>query len=178
MEETLTILTTERLSLRTLSAEDAGFMLRLLNEPSFIQHIGDKGVRTEEDARAYLANGPLTSYERHGFGLWLVEERESGAAAGVCGLLKRETLEDVDIGYAFVPEFWSRGYASEAAAAVLAYGRSALGLRRIVAVVNADNQSSIRLLEKLGFVYERMVALSDGGPEVKLFASADKRSDE
>jgi RimJ/RimL family protein N-acetyltransferase len=166
----LKILTTERLSLRQLSADDAGFMLRLLNEPSFIQHIGDKGVRTLEGARAYLASGPLASYERHGFGLWLVEEKASGAPAGICGLLKRDVLEDVDIGYAFVPEFWSRGYASEAAAAVLAHARSALGLRRVLAVVSPDNHGSIRLLEKLGFTYERMVRLSDDDDEIKLFA--------
>jgi len=162
---------TDRLRLRRLSVDDADFILRLLNEPSFLEYIGDKGVRTMDDARSYILNGPVASYEKHGFGLWLVELKESGASAGLCGLLKRDVLEDVDLGYAFLPEFWSRGYALEAASAVLSWARGTLGLRRVVAVTNVDNQSSIRLLEKIGFEYERMVRLSDGAPEVKLFAS-------
>lgn len=175
--DTLTVLTTERLRLRRLTPDDAGFALRLLNEPSFIRYVADRGVRTLEQARAYLRDGPLASYERNGFGLWLVEEKESGAAAGICGLVKRAELEDVDIGYSLLPEFWSRGYASEAAAGVLHYARSALGLRRIVAVTSPDNHASIRLLEKLGFVYEGMTKLA-GGSDVKLFASEGKESDE
>ena len=166
----MTVLVTDRLSLRKLTADDAGFMLRLLNEPSFIRYIGDKGVRTIDGARAYILDGPVASYEKHGFGLWLVEARESGEPAGICGLLKREVLEDVDIGYAFIPEFWSRGYALEAASAVLSYAGETLGLKRVAAVVNVDNHSSIRLLEKMGFEYERMVRLSSDAPEITLFA--------
>jgi RimJ/RimL family protein N-acetyltransferase len=166
------ILETERLRLRTLAPDDdAEFVLRLLNEPSFIRNIGDRGVRTLDDARAYILNGPVASYEKHGFGLWLMELKETCAPAGVCGLLKRDALEDVDIGYALVPEHWSRGYASEAASAVLAYARERLGLRRVVAITDAGNQSSIRLLEKLGFRYERMFSLPGDTSEVKLFAS-------
>ena len=146
-------------------------MLRLLNEPSFIENIGDRGVRTADDARAYISNGPVASYERHGFGLWMVELRESGAPVGICGLLKREALEDADLGYALLPEFWSRGYALEAASAVKAYAREGLGLKRLAAIVDAGNQSSIRLLERIGFRYEGMVRLSDDAPELKLFAS-------
>jgi ribosomal-protein-alanine N-acetyltransferase len=165
------VLETDRLRLRRLSHDDAEFMLRLLNEPSFIQNIGDRGVRTADDARAYISNGPVASYEKHGFGLWMVELRESGAPVGICGLLKREALEDADLGYALLPEFWSRGYALEAASAVKAYAREGLGLKRVGAVVDARNQSSIRLLERIGFRYERMVRLSDDAPELKLFAS-------
>jgi RimJ/RimL family protein N-acetyltransferase len=164
------ILETDRLRLRRLSVDDAEFILRLLNEPSFIQNIGDRGVRSIEDARAYILKGPVTSYQKFGFGLWLVEERETGVPVGICGLLKRDVLEDVDIGYALLPEFWSRGYALESASAVMSYTRKQLGSNRVLAVVNADNQSSIRLLEKMGFQYERMVRLSDGAPEIKLFA--------
>jgi RimJ/RimL family protein N-acetyltransferase len=165
------ILETERLGLRELAPDDAEFMLRLLNEPSFIQNIGDRGVRTLEDARAYILNGPVASYAKHGFGLWLIELKESGAHAGVCGLLKRDALEDVDLGYALVPEHWSRGYASEAASAVMTYAGERLGLRRVVAITDVGNQSSIRLLEKLGFRYEKMIRLPDDGAELKLFAS-------
>ncbi len=109
------VLETHRLRLRRLSVDDAGFILRLLNEPSFIQNIGDRNVRTIEEARAYILNGPVASYETHGFGLWMVETKDAGTHIGICGLLKREVLEDVDIGYALLPEFWSRGYALESA---------------------------------------------------------------
>ena len=155
--------------LRKFSPEDAEFILRLLNEPSFIKNIGDKGVRTLDDARFYILNGPVASYEKFGFGLWLVESRESGILMGMCGLLKREALEDVDIGYAFVPEFWLKGYALESALAVISYAREPLGLKRVVAIVNCDNESSIRLLERIGFRFERMVRLAEDAPEIKLF---------
>ena len=164
------VLETSRLRLRRLSVDDADFILKLLNEPSFIENIGDRGVRTIEDARAYVLNGPVASYEKHGFGLWMVEAKQSGARIGICGLLKREVLEDVDIGYALLPEFWSRGYALESASAVLSYARDALGLKRVLAVVSPDNQSSIRLLEKIGFEFEKMVSLSENAAEIKLFA--------
>jgi len=163
------VLETDRLRLRTLLVEDADFILRLLNEPSFIQNIGDKGVRTRDDARSYILNGPIASYEKFGFGLWLVEIKESGESIGMCGLLKRDALEHVDIGYALVPEFWSRGYALESASAVLEHAGSTLGLKRVVAITNPDNQSSIRVLEKIGFRFEKMVRLSENTPEIKLF---------
>jgi RimJ/RimL family protein N-acetyltransferase len=165
------ILETERLQLRMLSVDDAEFILRLLNEPSFIQNIGDRGVRTIADARAYILKGPIASYEKFGFGLWMVETRFESTPIGICGLLKRDVLEDVDIGYALLPEFWSQGYALESASAVITYASERLGLKRVVAVVNTDNQSSIRLLEKMGFKYERMVRLSEGAAEIKLFAA-------
>jgi RimJ/RimL family protein N-acetyltransferase len=167
----MVVLETDRLRIRRLSLDDADFILRLLNEPSFIEYIGDKGVRSRDGARLYILNGPIASYEKFGFGLYLVELRESGAPVGMCGLLKRDVLEDVDIGYALIPDFWSKGYALESVSAVMSYASKVLGLKRVVAVVSPDNQSSIRLLEKLGFRFERMVKLSDGGPEIKLFAS-------
>jgi len=165
------ILETERLQLRRLSVDDAEFILRLLNEPSFIQNIGDRGVRTVDDARAYILKGPIASYEKFGFGLWMVETRFEGTPIGICGLLKRDVLADVDIGYALLPEFWSQGYALESASAVMSHASEKLGLKRVVAVTNSDNQSSIRLLEKMGFKYERMVRLSEGADEIKLFAA-------
>ncbi len=165
----MTILETDRLRLRKLSTDDAEFILRLLNEPSFIQNIGDKGVRTIDEACSYILNGPIASYETFGFGLWLVETKESGTPMGMCGLLKRDALEDVDIGYALVPEFWSRGYALESASAVLSYASKTLGLKRVVAITDPDNKGSIRLLEKMGFRFERMIRLSEGAPEIRLF---------
>lgn len=156
--------------IRHFSLADAPFILGLLNEPSFIENIADRGVRTLDDARAYLLSGPLASYEQFGFGLWLVLKKDDGIPIGMCGLLKRDALDDVDIGYAFLPAFCAKGYALESATAVLAYGQKNLGFNRIVAVVNADNTRSIRLLEKVGFTYERLVRLSDEGKEVKLWA--------
>jgi RimJ/RimL family protein N-acetyltransferase len=163
------VIETERLRLRQLAPGDAAFILRLLNEPSFIENIGDKAVRTIEDATSYILTGPVASYERFGFGLYVVEAKETGVAVGMCGLSKRDALEEVDIGYAFLPEFWSKGYGLESASAVMAYAREGLGLKRIVAITSLDNQSSIRLLEKIGFRFERLIRLSDDDEEIKLF---------
>jgi RimJ/RimL family protein N-acetyltransferase len=169
------ILETERLQLRRLTLDDADFILRLLNEPSFIQNIGDREVRTIDQAHDYIRKGPFASYAKFGFGLWLVETKSEGVPIGMCGLLKRDVLDDVDIGYALLPEFWAQGYAMESASAVMSYAGKVLGLDRVVAVVNPNNQSSIRLLEKMGFKFERMVRLSDGAPEIKLFAGEVQR---
>jgi len=165
----MNILETERLTLRQFTADDAPFILELVNEPSFIQNIGDRGVRSLADAVKYIETGPITSYARNGFGLYLVQLKESGASIGMCGLIKRESLGNVDIGYAFLPKFWSKGYAVEAALAVKEQGRS-LGLKRLVAIVDPANISSIRVLEKLGFTFEKMIKLSADDIDLKLFA--------
>ncbi len=154
-----------------MSLDDAEFIVELLNDTSFLRFIGDKGVRTSDDARQYIQTGPMDCYERHGFGLWLVELKGSRMPIGICGLLKRDTLSDVDIGFAFLPPYRSQGYASESAAAVMDYGRTVLGLRRIVAITNDDNTGSHRVLEKIGMSFDRMIRLSDDGPEIRLLAS-------
>jgi len=171
------VIETERLILRRFSNEDAEFVLRLLNEPSFLSNIGDKGVRTLEDAQTYITTGPVASYERFGFGTYLVALKESGASIGLCGLIKREQLSDVDVGFAFLPAFWSKGYAYEAASAVVAYGKDMLGIGRIVAITSPDNTGSIRVLEKLGLRFVRMMRLSEDGAELKLFAPEDAQED-
>ncbi len=165
----MNILQTERLSLRELTEDDADFILRLLNEPSFLQNIGDRGVRTLAQSQQYLINGPIASYMRFGFGLYCVMLHEGGERIGICGLIKREILDDVDIGFAFLPAYWSKGYAYESAAAVLAYGHETLGLDRIVAIVTPGNDRSVGLLEKLGLVYEKRIPWSDGS-ELALYA--------
>ena len=165
------ILETDRLILRQFTADDAEFILELVNEPSFIQNIGDRGVRTLEDARSYILRVAVASYEKNGFGLYLVVLKESGESIGMCGLIKRNGLEDVDIGYAFLPKFWSKGYALEAALAVRDYARDVIGLKRLVAITDPENQGSIRLLEKIGLKYEKMVRLSEDDIELKLFAA-------
>jgi [ribosomal protein S5]-alanine N-acetyltransferase len=167
----MTVLTTERLTLRRLSQDDAGFIVELLNDPAFLRFIGDKAVRNDDDARRYILDGPVASYERYGFGLWLVELKESGVSVGMCGLLKRESLPDVDIGFAFLPAYRSQGYALESASAVLDYGRAEFGLKRIVAITNPDNAGSIRVLEKIGMRFERMITVPDGASEIQLLAT-------
>lgn len=143
-------LSTERLEIRQFDLNDDEFILRLLNEESFLHFIGDKGVRTLEDARRYLSNGPIASYAVHGFGLFLVVERSSGDSIGMCGLLRRDDQAHPDIGFAFLAEFQSQGYAFESAAAVMEFGHTQLEIDTIVAFVNPDNGRSIRLLERLG----------------------------
>lgn len=164
------VLETPRLTLRRLTTGDAAFMLRLLNEPSFIRYIGDRGVRTAAEAREYLLGGPIRSYRQLGFGLYMVELKEGRVPSGICGLVKRDTLPDVDIGFAFLPEFWSQGYALEAASAVMTQARISLGLRRVLAITSQDNDGSARLLGRLGFAFERLVRLSEDEPELRLFA--------
>ena len=164
------ILETERLIIRQLSKDDAEFIFELLNEPSFIRNIGDRNIRTLDDACAYIVNGPVASYAKNGFGLWLVVLKETNESIGMCGLIRRESLENVDIGYALLPKFWSKGYAVEAARAVKEYAKDVVRLERLVAIVDPTNEGSIRLLEKLGLRYEKMVRLSADDIDLKLFA--------
>jgi RimJ/RimL family protein N-acetyltransferase len=158
---------TARLALREFTEGDAAFVLRLVNEPSFLRYIGDRGVRSLEDARRYIADGPVAGYARHGHGLMRVDRKSDGAVVGMCGILKRDTLPDPDLGFSFLPEYWSQGYALESAQAVMRLAREALGLGRVVAITTRDNGRSIRLLEKLGFRFERMIGI--GGEELRLF---------
>ncbi len=165
------VLETERLVLRYFRADDADFIVRLLNEPSFIEYIGDKGVRTIEEAIQYLLTGPMDSYERFGYGLNMVELKDTGEPIGMCGLVRREILEDADIGYAFLEKYWSNGYAKESVEAVLEHARNTLRLDRIVAIVTPENHSSIKLLEKVGLTFERMIRMSDDDEELQFFVS-------
>lgn len=167
----LKVLETERLSLRQLSTSDAEFLLQLLNEPSFITNIGDRGVRTVADAEQYALKGPVTSYAANGFGLYLVELKLTGTPIGICGLVKRDALADADIGFAFLPAFWSQGYAVESATAVKAYAMNVLGLPRVLAITNPNNSGSIRVLEKIGLRYQEMVRMSADAQEVRLYTS-------
>lgn len=164
------VIETARLILRRLTLDDAEFILGLLNEPSFLQNIGDKGVRNLDHARNYLHSGPIASYEKFGFGLYLVQLKDGHVPIGMCGLLKREALPDVDIGFSFLPQFWSKGYAFESASAVMAHGKRVFGLERIVGLVKPGNQGSIRVLEKLGLKFEKMIRVLDAETEDKLFA--------
>jgi RimJ/RimL family protein N-acetyltransferase len=160
---------TDRLALRHLELRDAGFILELLNDPAWIQNIGDKGVRTHADAERYIENGPGAMYAAHGFGLYLTELKRGGEAVGLCGLLKRDWLEDVDIGFALLPAYRGKGYAAEAARAVLRFAEQTLNLRRVAAITSLGNESSARLLEKLGFRYVGSEPFPGGAKPVRLF---------
>lgn len=171
------VLETERLTLRHLSPDtDAEFILRLLNEPSFLQYVGDKGARTLDDAREYIRNGPMKSYAEHGFGLFRVGLKENGSAMGICGLIKRDTLPEPDIGFAFLPEYWEKGYAHESAAEIMRHAREVLRLNRILAITTPDNEASAKLLGKIGLRFERMIRLSEEADEVKLFSTDNEPS--
>ncbi|MEO1077839.1 MAG: GNAT family N-acetyltransferase [Bacteroidota bacterium] len=150
----MTVLSTNRLVLRHLTASDAPFVLRLLNEPSFLRFIGDRGVRTEAAARDYLATGLWARYADVGHGLYAVERKADEVVLGICGLLKRDTLDAPDLGFALLPEHWGQGYAHEAAATILGQEVPALGLDRVLAITVPDNTASIALLTRLGFRHE------------------------
>lgn len=145
-----TILQTPRLRLRQLSVDDTGFIIELLNSPGWLQFIGDRNVKTEEQALAYLNNGPFKSYRENGFGLWLVELKQTQQAIGMCGLLKRDYLKSPDIGFAFLPAFMNSGYAYEIAQATVEYANKELKIPTINGITLPDNVRSIRLLEKIG----------------------------
>jgi RimJ/RimL family protein N-acetyltransferase len=163
--------TTERLALRELRASDSRFVCALMTDPSFVAHIGDRGVHTVEDAQRYIESGPWTRYAALGFGLWLVQLRDTDEPIGVCGLLKRDTLPSPDIGFAFRPQFWSNGYAFESAAAVMRFAANVLHLSQVMAIVSPSNTASIRLLEKLGFERERDTEPSKNPGGVALYVA-------
>lgn len=154
-----------------MTAGDAEFILELLNDEAFLRFIGDKGVRTLDDARRYVDSGPRASYREHGFGLFLTRLHD-GTPIGMCGLLKREVLDDVDIGFAFLPAYRSQGYAHEAAAATMDYARDSLGIERVVAITSLDNEASGRLLEKIGLRFDRIIELEGYDGDSKLYVPA------
>jgi RimJ/RimL family protein N-acetyltransferase len=166
------VLETERLVLRRLTPEDAPFILELLNDPLFLQFVGDKGVRTHEDAVEYIRHGPVASYAQHGFGLYLVSLKSDGTPIGMCGLLKRAVLEDVDVGFGFLRQHGGRGYATEAAAATIRHGHQ-LGIKRIVAITAPDNTASGNVLRKIGLRHTQTLPLPGYKEPSFLFTPAE-----
>jgi ribosomal-protein-alanine N-acetyltransferase len=163
-------LLTTRLRLRQLDTDDAPFILGLLNEPSWLRFIGDKNVHTLDDARGYLQNGPMDSYRRLGFGLYCVELRNDATPIGLCGLIRRDTLPDVDIGFALLPAHFGQGYIPEAALAVIDQARNAFGLKRLLAITQPDNQASMAVLRKLGMRTEGSIKLTPADAPILLYA--------
>jgi [ribosomal protein S5]-alanine N-acetyltransferase len=160
---------TARLRLRKLTRSDEELILELLNDPDFVANVGDRGVRTREDACRYIVSGPVASYARHGFGLYVVELKSPALAIGLCGLLRRDTHPDVEVGFALLPRFRGCGYTLEAARAVIQLGLGPLALTRIVALAAPGNVASIRILEALGLKFERRVAFADENRPWQLF---------
>ena len=165
----MTILETKRLILKKLTPADAPFILVLLNDPAFICHIGDKGVRDLEGAQSYITLRAGKSYETNGFGMYLTIEKESGQSIGLCGLVKRAEFDFPDVGYAFLPKSTGKGYATESAAAVLKYGNDVLNIPHIIGITSPDNAASVKVLEKIGLHYEKMIIFPDDQKENMLF---------
>ena len=163
------VLETPRLLLRQAAPEDAAFLLELMNEPAYVDNIGDRGVRTVADAIHYIEGKYSASYARHGFGLHIVELKDGSCPIGICGLVKRDTLDCPDLGFAYLRRFWSRGFAVEAASATLEHARRALNLSRVYGIVSPKNARSIRLLERLGFRHVRPLKLPGQALEADLY---------
>jgi RimJ/RimL family protein N-acetyltransferase len=164
------ILTTERLSLRTLETDDAAFYLTLVNDPSWLANIGQRNIHTLDAAREAILAGPIDRQLTLGFSLYVVERRSDGAAMGLCGLIKRDTLPDVDIGYAMLPAYWGHGYAWEAGQAVVEHARRDLGLKRLLGITSPENESSNKLLRKLGLTFDALVYLGTDGKSTNLYS--------
>lgn len=153
------VLETERLVLREVEAADAPFVLELLNSPGFLENIGDRGVRTEDEAQAYIEERMLGSYREHGFGMWVAAQKSDGQPVGLAGLVKRDGLDTPDVGYAFLQRAWGRGYAQEAAAAVLRHAIDTLGIPKLAAITTPENFASMAVLRKIGFTYQGVIQL-------------------
>lgn len=161
---------TERLLVRELSVSDASFILELVNSPSWIKFIGDRGVKNLDDAKAYLKNGPLKSYDNNGFGLYWVGLRESNTPIGMCGVIKRVDFESPDIGFAFLPEYEGKGFGYESASAILDYCKTEFHLKKILGITLEANTASVRLLEKLGLTFEKKFIYESTKEELMLYA--------
>jgi RimJ/RimL family protein N-acetyltransferase len=170
MKRAMKILETDRLTLRHVVPTDAAFILDLLNQPSFIKYIADRGVRDLDQARDYIETRFAKSYRDHGFGMFMVELKEAQKPLGICGLVSRDTLPHPDIGFAFLPQYWSKGYAFESADAVLNWSRDTLGITRLLAITSKDNESSGRLLERIGLRFERLYTAPNDNEELRLFS--------
>jgi RimJ/RimL family protein N-acetyltransferase len=165
------ILETNRLVIAELATTDAPFILELVNSPGWLQYIGDRGIKDIPGAENYILNGPMASYKKYGHGLYLVTLKETGERIGICGILKRDTLEHADIGFAFLPQYFGKAYAYEAASAVLEHAKKITGLKKILAITLEENHRSASLLTKLGLVFEKKIQLPNDKEELMLFTT-------
>ncbi len=164
------LLETERLIIRKLTLDDASFFFELVNDPDWIRFIGDRNVQTIDDAKDYLQNRIFKSYEDSGFGFYAVVLKSTNEVVGITGFVDRDELEDVDVGFAFLPKGRGKGYAFESTQALMEYGIKTLKFKKVLAIANNDNERSHNLLKKLGFVFEKYVKLYDEEDEISLFS--------
>lgn len=165
---------TERLRIRKFTADDTAFIFQLLNTPGWLKFIGDRNIKSEEDARLYLVNGPLFSYHRFGFGPYLVELKDSAEPIGMCSLIKRDSLPDVDLGFAFLQAHMGKGYGTEVSLAMIAHARNDFGIKKLVAITSTTNLPSTNLLKKLGFSCEGTIVLPGETEELLFFTHLSK----
>lgn len=165
-------LLTERLELRRLTLDDAPLMLAIWNDPAFVRFVGDRGIRTADDAQEAMRNGILKLYGDYGYGPFRIALRDSGKAIGISGLFRREGLDVPDIGYATLPDFCGKGYAYEAASAVIEYAASGLGLDRLIAIISPENAASISLIGKLGFDFEKMHRMPGDDKDIGIYGKS------
>lgn len=165
------VLTTSQLEIVEITIEDAPFIFELLNTPSWIKFIGDRGIKTEEDAKNYILNKFIPGYSTWWFGFRLVRTKNDKTPVGICGLVKRDALEHIDIGFAFLPQFEGKGFGYESASAVMEYAKNTLNVKTIAGITNSDNKSSIALLEKLGLHFQKMILLPNETEEIMLFVT-------
>jgi len=161
---------TERLRLRAVCVEDHALMLAVWNDPAFIRNVSDRGIRTEEQSRKAIAGGARKLFEDYGYGPYCMSLKTDGSMAGICGLFKRDNLDDPDIGFAVLPDYCGKGYAGEAAQAVVEYARDTLGIRNLTAIVSPDNAPSIGLIRKLGLTFERMITMPGESEAISLYS--------
>ena len=166
----LKILETERLNLRTFSLNDAAFLLEQMNEPAFLLYVGDRGLRTLDDAREFIKKRLIAHYDKNGFSFYVAERKEDDEIIGMCGLVDRDGLDGVDIGFAILPAHWKNGYAYEASQAVMLHARDDIGLKRVLAITDPRNKPSNALLKKLGMTHVSMVTLPGDTKEDNLYA--------
>ncbi len=169
MTESMIVIETPRLRLRTFTPEDAPFYLALINEPSWIANIGDRNIHTVEAARAALEAGPIAQFREHGYCFYIIERRSDGVAIGMCGLIKRATMPGPDIGYALLPAYCGQGLAWEAASSVVRHARDVLCLPAVYGLVSPQNQPSINLINKLGLRFERFSRQPIVGKDINIY---------
>ena len=163
------VLETERLILREYTTDDAPFIYELLNSPGWLKYVGTRGIAGLPEAEKYITDMMMPGYEKNGFGLYMMELKGDGTGIGMCGLIKRDTLDDVDIGFAILPEYEGKGYTSEAAVATMEYAENTLNLKKIVGITVPYNTGSIKVMEKTGMKFERMIKLPNDPEELMLF---------
>ena len=162
-------LETARLWLRRLTLGDAGLMLAIWNDPAFIRNVGDRGIRTTAAAEAALKEGPFILYDEYGYGPYSLSRKQDDTSIGICGLFRRDNLEDPDIGFAILPDFCGQGFATEAAEAVVSHARNELSIEYLNAIVSPDNAASIGLIEKLGLRFDRGITMPGEDQEICLY---------